>query len=58
MQMQPVIYNAYLSSQTVTAKSTVTITVLADDIEKYTADIIYARGSNYELMSGQDIGVV
>ena len=58
MQMQPVIYNAYLSSQTVTAKSTVTITVLADDIEKYTTDTKYARDSNYELMSGQDIGVI
>lgn len=58
MQMRPVIYNANLSSQTVTARSKVTVTVLAEDIETFTTEIKYARNSNFELAAGQEIGVI
>ena len=58
MQMRPVIYNANLSGQTVTARSKVTVTVLAEDIETFTTEIKYARNSNLELAAGQEIGVI
>ncbi len=58
MQMRPVIYSANLSSQTVTARSKVTVTVLAEDIETFTTETKYARNSNFELAAGQEIGVI
>lgn len=58
MQTRPVIYNAVLSSQNVTARSKVTVTVLAEDMELFTTEVKYARNSDYELMSGQEIGVI
>lgn len=35
MEMRPIIYSAKLSSQKVTTKTKVTITVVADDVETY-----------------------
>lgn len=54
----PIIYNVQLSNQTVNTRAKVMITVLAEDIELFTKEIKYARGSYYELVAGQKIGVI
>lgn len=56
MDTKPAIYGAGLSAQTVTTKANVTVTVVAEDIP--TADILYARQNNYDLIAGQEIGVI
>lgn len=58
MKMQPVLYSVKLSSQKVKTKTNVTITIVADDIETYTTETKYAKSSNYELIAGQEIGVI
>ena len=56
MDTKPAIYGAGLSSQTVTTKTKITVTVVAEDIPAMDAQ--YARQSNYDLMAGQEIGVI
>lgn len=56
MDTKPVIYGLSLSAQTVTVKTKVTVTVIADDIPS--SDTQYARQSNYDLIAGQNIGVI
>lgn len=56
MDTKPVIYGAKLSSKTVTTKTKITVTVVAEDIP--VTDVQYARQSNYDLMAGQEIGVI
>ena len=56
--MRPIIYSAKLSSQKVTTKTKVTITVVADDVETYYTEAKYTRSSNHELVAGQEIGVI
>lgn len=53
---KPVIYGASLSAQAVTVKTKITVTVVADDIPA--SDTQYARQSNYDLIAGQNIGVI
>ena len=43
MEIRPIIYDAALSSQNVTTKTKVTVTVVADDIETFYAETKYAR---------------
>ena len=58
MKIRPIIYNAELSKRTVTTKENVTITVVADDIETFYSEKKYAKSCNYELVAGQQIGVI
>ena len=58
MEMRTIIYSAKLSSQKVTTKTKVTITVVADDVETYYTETKYTRSSNHELIAGQEIGVI
>lgn len=58
MEMRPLIYSAKLSSQTVTAKDKVTVTVVVEDVESFYLEPKYARSGNYELVAGQEIGVI
>lgn len=58
MKIRPIIYNAELSKRTVITKEKVTITVVADDIETFYSEKKYAKASNYELVAGQQIGVI
>ena len=60
MEMRPIIYSAKLSSQKVTTKTkvTITITVVADDVETYYTETKYTRSGNHELVAGQEIGVI
>lgn len=56
METKPVIYGVKMSSQKVNTKTKVTVTVVAEDIS--VTDVHYARQSNYDLMAGQEIGVI
>ena len=58
MEIRPMIYDAALSSQNVTTKTKVTVTVVADDIETFYAETKYAKASSPELIAGQEIGVI
>ena len=58
MEFRPIIYSAKLSSQNVTTKTKITITVVTDDIETYYATENYAKSSNYEVIAGEEIGVI
>ena len=58
MEIRPLIYSAKLSSQTVKAKAKITVTVVVEDVETFYAEPKYARSSNYELVAGQEIGVI
>lgn len=56
MDMKPAIYGVNLSSQSVNTKAKITVTVVTEDIPAM--DVQYARQSNYDLMAGQEIGVI
>lgn len=56
METKPVIYGAKLSSQKVNTKTKVTVTVVVEDISA--TDVQYARQNNYDLIAGQEIGVI
>lgn len=58
MEMRPLIYSAALSSQSVAAKSKVTISVVAKDIETFYCEKKYARSDSHDLIAGQQIGVI
>lgn len=58
MEIRPIIYSAKLSNQNVTTKTKITVTVVAADIETFYSESKYARSGNYELISGQEIGVI
>lgn len=58
MEIRPIIYQAKLSAQNVTTKTKVTVTVVADDIETFYAETMYAKASDSELIAGQQIGVI
>lgn len=56
METKPVIYGVKMSSQKVNTKTKVTVTIVAEDIS--VTDVQYARQSNYDLIAGQEIGVI
>lgn len=58
MEIRPLIYSAKLSSQAVKTKAKITVTVVVEDVETYYAEPKYARSSDYELIAGQEIGVI
>jgi hypothetical protein len=58
MEIRPLIYSAKLSSQTVKTKAKIKVTVVVEDVETYYTEPKYARSSNYELIAGQEIGVI
>lgn len=58
MEIRPIIYSAKLSSQKVTTKTKVTITVVAEDVEAFYTEQKYTRSSDHELIVGQEIGVI
>ena len=58
MEIRPIIYSAKLSDQNVNTKAKVTVTIVADEIETYYAETMYAKTSDYELTAGQKIGVI
>lgn len=58
MKMSPLIYSAKLSQQNVSTKTKVTVTVVVEDVETFYAEKKYARSGNYELVAGQEIGVI
>lgn len=58
MIIKPMICSAKLSKQNVTTKTTITVTVVAADVETFYSESKYARSGNYELISGQEIGVI
>ncbi len=58
MEKRPLIYSAKLSAQSVNTKAKVDITVVAEDIDTFYTETKYARSGTYELVAGQEIGVI
>ena len=58
MEIRPIIYSVNISSKNVTTKEKVTISVVVDEIETFYSERNYARSNIYELVSGQEIGVI
>ncbi len=58
MEKRPLIYSAKLSVQSVNTKAKVDITVVAEDIDTFYTETKYARSGAYELVAGQEIGVI
>ncbi len=58
MEKRPLIYSAKLSAQSVNTKAKVAITVVAEDIDTFYTETKYARSGAYELVAGQEIGVI
>ena len=58
MEIRPIIYSMNISSKNVTTKEKVTISVVVDEIETFYSERNYAMSNIYELVAGQEIGVI
>lgn len=58
MIIQPIIYTAKLSKQSVTTKEKIDITLVVGEVETFYPEVKYAKSSDAELISGQEIGVI